>query len=118
MCSYHSAAESYRYDYLVDGTPLGNRGYHGQVLLYPPASYPEGVVYQASMGIVGVKEEGDGDEFWRYVSKGNDIRVNQAVANTLCRQMGYTNVDPSSIITRLDAERIYGYDFSHWDPVM
>lgn len=62
------------------------------------------------MGMVGVKEEGDGCYYWRFIEIQNHI--DWTLANTLCRQMGFTHVN--SALLKQDAESLYNYDYSEW----
>lgn len=83
--------------------------YHGQVLLHPPEPN-ERMVASASMGLVGVKEEGDGCEGWRFIEMTSEVDLNFAA--TICRQMGFTHV--TNILNRREAENLYSSQFSRW----
>jgi len=77
--------------------------------LHPSSPTSRGIA-TASTGIVAVKEEGENCNYWRFIEI--DSPVELALSTTLCRQMGFTHV--SAVMTKKDAEAIYGLDFSKW----
>ena len=86
---------------------VGNQAYYGQVLLHPSFEHPSPGNAAVSMGMVGVKEEGDGCNYWRFIEITSHVDL--TLANTLCRQMGFTHV--SAVLSRKDAEEIFGINF-------
>ena len=91
------------------GSTVGNKAYQGQVLLHPHSPTGRGIA-TASMGMVGVKEEGDGCNYWRFIEITSHVDL--TLASTLCRQMGFTYV--SAILSKHEAELMFKLDFSKW----
>ena len=94
----------------------GNQAYHGQVLLHSPNTLLShtGPIATASTGMVGVKEEGNGCTYWRFIEITSHVDL--TLANTLCRQMGFTHV--SAVLSKKDATEIFGMSFKIWTDLL
>ena len=69
------------------------------------------------MGLVAVKKEGDGCSDWRFIMK-DTYTVDQSVTTTICRQMGFTNVNPGFVMTLSEFEDFFPFNFSIWNDEM
>ena len=58
-----------------------------------------------SYGVVVVRQEG----YWQYVKKQGNL--NQAVADTFCREMGFTHALMNSVMNVSLSEYIYHYTY-------
>ncbi len=94
----------------------GKKAYPGEVFLFSPISVDERGKATPSMGMVAVKKEGDCHD-WRFMTKDTDT-VDLSLANTVCRQRGFTGANPSFIFTHEEIEMYTSYNFSAWDDLM
>ncbi len=94
-----------------NGDGNANNAYQGQVLLHPPYSLNQDIA-GVSMGLVAIKQEGDGGLSWRSIKCNDYYNLDLTIPTTLCRQMGFTHV--SEVMSRKDAVEIYGFNFSYW----
>ena len=81
--------------------PSQGHAYRGQVTLVPPTSAPANASH--SYGAVIIKKEETDDAQWRFVNQGPQI-VDKETADTMCRQMGYTDAVPNSVMNLSRAE--------------
>lgn len=55
-------------------------------------------------------DEGDGNPWW-YISQPSQM-VDRRVADTMCRQMGFTNVVSNTIMNLKYSNQEYGYNYN------
>ena len=80
--------------------------YRGQVALIPPASsFQTGQSVSRSYGVVAVRQKKE----WQYIKKRGNL--NQAVADTFCREMGFTHALMNSVMNVSLSEHIYNYTY-------
>ena len=96
--------------------PTGFPAYQGQVLLFPPNPCKAAGTNRTSVsfGVVALKRL---DE-WMYIKTDadqdifkEDIKLSRNEADTICRAVGYTHVDPNSLMSVRKAEETFHYEF-------
>ena len=81
--------------------------YRGQVALVPPETQVE-LNISRSYGVAIIRQGGGR---WEYIKKEPDHFLDQAEADTLCRQMGFTHAMMNSIVNVSISTHIYGYSY-------
>ena len=81
--------------------------YRGQVALVPPKTQVE-LNISRSYGVAIIRQ-GAGGEHWEYIKK--ESYLDQAVADTLCMQMGFTHAVVNSVMNVSLSAHIYDYGY-------
>ena len=91
------------------GAPGPIASYNGQVRLCPPNGFPTNM-QSVSTGLVQVHLHGD----WRGINQNNlSYPLGSHEADSICRQLGYTNSATNSAITQISASSVMSNDSNH-----
>ena len=92
---------------LVGGHKVPEQPYEGQVWLCPPDGADAGPLHQISMGLVLIFLHNE----WGAINERNiETSLRTYRANSICRQLGYSQAVPDSTLTVEGASARYTYD--------